>query len=112
LFLTIFTSIEFARVHMIRHTVGNATYESARRGIVPGATATDVRDTANLLLSTASIAGATVTVTPSTIQPTSPQVTVDISVPLDSNGWIAPIFFGGKIVSATTTLARESYGEP
>jgi Flp pilus assembly protein TadG len=112
LFLTIFTSIEFARVHMIRHTVGNAAYEAARRGIVPGVTASDVRDEANLLLSSASIANATVTVTPSTIQPTTPEISVSISVPLNDNGWIAPLFFGGKTVAATTTLSREEYGEP
>jgi Flp pilus assembly protein TadG len=112
LFLTIFASIEFARVHMIRNTIGNACYEAARRGIVPGVTAQDVRDEANLLLSTASIAGATVTVTPTTIQHTTPEVTVSISVPMNANGWIAPMFFGGKTLAASSTLARESYGEP
>jgi Flp pilus assembly protein TadG len=112
LFLTVFTSIEFARVHMIRNTVGNAAYEAARRGIITGITAAAVEDEAELLLSTASIANATVTVTPTTILPTTTEVTVSISVPMNSNGWIAPLFFGGKTISASTTLARESYGEP
>ena len=112
LFLTIFASIEFARVHMIRNTIGNACYEAARRGIVPGVTAQDVEDEADLMLSTASIAGATVTVTPSTILPTTPKITVDISVPMNANGWIAPMFFDGKTLTASSTLAREEYGEP
>jgi Flp pilus assembly protein TadG len=112
LFLTIFASIEFARVHMIRNTIGNACYEAARRGIVPGVTVQDVEDEANLMLSTASISGATVTVTPSAILPTTTELTVDISVPMDANGWIAPMFFGGKTLTASSTLAREEYGEP
>jgi Flp pilus assembly protein TadG len=110
LFLTIFASIEFARVHFIRNTINNASYEGARRGIVPGATEQDVIDEAELLMSTASIAGATITVTPSTILATTPEITVDISVPMDANGWIAPMFFGGKTLTASSTLAREEYG--
>ena len=31
---------------------------------------------------------------------------------MDANGWIAPMFFSGKTLTATSTLARESYGEP
>ena len=112
LFLTIFTSIEFGRVHFIRNTVNNACYEAARRGIVPGITADDIRDEADLLLSSASITGASVTVDPETIDSSTPEVTVTIVVPLDSNGWIAPLFFGGKTIAASTTLAREDYGSP
>jgi Flp pilus assembly protein TadG len=112
LFLTIFASIEFARVHFIRNTINNAAYEAARRGIVPGVTSQDVIDEANLLMSSASIAGATVDVTPTTILPTPSEVTVEITVPMDMNGWIAPMFFGGKSVSSASTLARESYGTP
>src|SRR5690606_21432947 len=52
LFFILFASLEFARANMLRNTVEMAAYEGARRGIVPGATAEDVRDAARFPLTT------------------------------------------------------------
>ena len=110
LFLLVFSAIEFARVNMIKHTVENAAYEAARRGIVPGATSDNVLAVADSFLATASIKGATVDISPAAIAPSTEELTVSITVSLDSNGWITPLYFNGKTVSASCTLKREKYG--
>ena len=46
LFSLLFTAFEFSRMNVIRQTAVNAAYEGARRGIVPGASETDVEDVA------------------------------------------------------------------
>ena len=105
--LLFFGSIEFSRVYLLRHTAAQAAYEGARRGIVPGATASDVQTVAQQILNSAFASGYTVTVTPSTITPTTTQVTVNISIPLTSNSWITPMYFGGKTLTKSFTLQRE-----
>lgn len=102
-----FGSIEFARVNMLRHTVAQAAYEGARRGIVPGATADEVRTVAQEILDSAFASSYTITVTPSTITRSTTQVTVDISLPLATNSWIVPDFFAGKTMTKSFTLQRE-----
>ena len=109
LFLLVFSAVEFARVNMIKHTIQNAAYESARRGIVPGATNDNVQAVADFFLASSSIKCANVVMSPPSIVPTTEEVTVSITVSLDSNGWIAPLFFKGKTVSASCTLERERY---
>ena len=109
LFLMFFASLEFGRVNMIRQSIENAVYEGCRRGIVPGATAEDCRNSAQAVLNTIMVNGATITVTPSTITSNTPQVTVAISVPVNSNSWVAPFFFKNKVLSNSMTLTRERF---
>ena len=107
LFLFTFASLEFSRVNMIRQTVENAMYEGCRRGIVPGATAQDVKDSAQVVLNAILAKDAQITVTPSVIVEDTPEVTVDIVVPIDANSWVTPLFFDGMTVSNSMTLRRE-----
>jgi hypothetical protein len=58
------------------------------------------------MLSAIGVRNATVTVQPATITQTSPDVTVTIGVPLDSNSLIAPRFFLGDTLTKTCTLSR------
>ena len=109
LFLFFFASLEFSRVNMIRQSVENAVYEGARRGIVPGATADNCRDSAQTVLNSISAAGATINVTPTVITKDSPEVTVAVSVPVNNNSWVIPVFFAGKSISSTMTLKRERF---
>jgi Flp pilus assembly protein TadG len=109
LFLFFFASLEFARVNMIRQTIENATYEGCRRGIVPGATANDCQVAAQNVLNTVSTNGAQITVTPAVITPETPEVTVAITVPVNSNSWVMPLFFDGKSISNSMTLRRERF---
>ena len=104
-----FASLEFSRVNMIRQSVENAVYEGARRGIVPGATAENCRDAAQVVLNSISARDADIDVTPATITPNTDEVTVSISVPIDTNSWVIPVFFGGRSVTGSMTLKRERF---
>ena len=107
LFLFTFTSLEFSRVNMIRQTVENAMYEGCRRGIVPGATAQDVRDSTQEVLNAIAAKNSEITVNPSVILEDTPEITVSIVVPINDNSWVAPLFFDGMEVSNSMTLRRE-----
>ncbi|MGD9635509.1 MAG: TadE/TadG family type IV pilus assembly protein [Pirellulales bacterium] len=109
LFFFFFASLEFSRVNMIRQSVENAVYEGARRGIVPGATAADCRASAQTVLNSISASGSTITVTPSVITKDTPQVTVAVSVPVNNNSWVIPVFFEGRSISSSMTLNRERF---
>lgn len=109
LFLVVFAAIEFSRVNTIRHSVANAAYEGARRGIVPGATETDARDAALAILTAVCVRDAVVTMNPSVIAEDTSEITMTIDVPLDQNGWITPKFFAGDVLTSSCTLARERY---
>lgn len=108
LFLVVFASIEFGRVNMIRNTMENAAYEGARRGVLPGATAQDCTDAAQFLLDVLGISQATITVTPTTILPTTKEVTVDVQIPVEPNSFIIPSYFIGSTLSKSITLPREA----
>jgi Flp pilus assembly protein TadG len=110
LFFFFFTAFEFSRVNMIRQSIENAAYEGSRRGIVPGATADDCKNSARVVLNSISARVATVTVTPSVIAPDTEQVTVRIDVPVNENSWVAPFFFKDMIVSTSMTMQRERFG--
>lgn len=108
--LVFFAAFEFCRAAMVRHTVDNAVYEAARRGILPGATAADVENQADQVLATIGLAGAQVDVTPASIVEGTTEVTVRIQVPLDSNGYVTPVFLGGAVIDRSLTMRRESAG--
>lgn len=107
-FLFFWASYEFCRLNMLRHTVDIAAYEGARRAMVPGATAADARQRAEQFLTPAGALRASILVTPETLLPETGQVTVDITLPLDDNAWLTPMFLGGRQVRGTATLLREN----
>lgn len=107
LFLFTFASLEFSRVNSLRQSAANAVYEGCRRGIVPGATATDVRDASQLVLDSVLARGGVITVSPTTIDEDTPEVTVDIVVPVDDNSWVIANFFQGREITASMTMIRE-----
>ena len=107
LFVFVFASFEFSRVNSLRQSAENAAYEGCRRGIVPGATADDVRASAQAVLNSVFTRDATINVTPDVITADTSEVGVDISVPLDANAWVIPKFFDNRDVTASLTLIRE-----
>ena len=110
LFFFFFAAFEFSRASMIRQSVENACYEGSRRGIVPGATFDDCRASARTVLNSISANVATITVTPNPITSDTTAVTVQISVPLNSNSWVAPFFFADKSIVSSMTMRRERFG--
>jgi Flp pilus assembly protein TadG len=107
LLLLFFAAFEFCRANMLRQTAENAAYEGARRAIVPGATADDARNFANAMLALLGTNGASVDVEPEVIEDETPEVTVTVTVPLNGNGFVAPLFLQGREIVSTMTLARE-----
>lgn len=102
-----FAAIEFARVVMIRHSVDNAVYESARLAIVPGGTAADARNETQRLFSVIGITDFLVEVVPPVLAPETPDVTVRVTVPLDSNSYFPQQFFAGRTIRRELTMRRE-----
>ncbi len=109
LFMFFFASLEFSRVNMIRQSIENSVYEGARRGIVPGATADDCRNSAQAVLNSISARDATISVTPSVITKNTSEVTVAVSVPVNNNSWVIPVFFANRSISSAMTLKRERF---
>jgi Flp pilus assembly protein TadG len=110
LFFFFLTALEVSRVNMIRQTVENAVYEGSRRGVVPGATADDCRNVAQAVLDAVSTNDADIDVEPAVLNDDVDEVTVSIEVPINSNSWVAPFFFDGRVITSSMTLRKERYG--
>ncbi len=109
--LFLFASLDFMRACNLLHTADNAAYEAARRGIVPGSTAVEVENVARGVLATMGAAGAAITVTPAAIEPTTAQVTVDIAIPMNQNGFVVTRFFSNRSIEASMTMTREDFAQ-
>lgn len=111
LFLLLLGTLEFARMNMLRNSVDNAAYEGARRGVVPGAQASDCVTAAQSVLTAVRAQNATITVTPSTISDTTSQVSVSVSVPMAQNSWGPARFLSGATLRSVSTKSREFVGQ-
>lgn len=105
--LFFFASFEFCRFSMLSHTVDNAVYEAARRGIIPGATTAQLDAEARQILGTLGVRDATIDVAPAAIDESTPAVTVTVSVPFDANSFAPTRFLRGSTVRRTLTMRRE-----
>jgi Flp pilus assembly protein TadG len=106
-FLFMLAAFEFGWMNVCRHTADHAAYEAARRAMVPGATADEALAEARDVLTIIGTRDATVSVNPNTITSETDQVTVSVEVPMDSNALILPMFAGGKVLRASSTLRTE-----
>lgn len=108
LFMLFMSAIELSRANMLVHTSSIAATEAARRGIIAGATATEVRDKALSELKAVGIVDAVVEVLPKDIVDETPQVTVNLHVPVSTrNGYSLARLLLGKEVFKSVTLQRE-----
>lgn len=94
-------------MNVLRHTADNAAYEAARCAMVPGATAAEATAKANALLKSIGARNAKVTVSPSTLTPSTTSITVTIDVPMKDNALVIPKFTGKKMIRATSTMRTE-----
>lgn len=108
LFLFLFASIEFTRAHMIRHTVEMASYEAARIGTIPGATAAECEQRAKRMMQAVFSIDNTITVQPAVLDELANQVTVTTSTPYNSNAWGMSNFMSGKTLQASISKRRET----
>jgi Flp pilus assembly protein TadG len=110
-FILVFGMIEFGRMVMVQQVITNASREGARQAVLDGATTAEVTTAVNSYLSSGSISGATVTVTPN--PPTNAAfgdpVSVSVSIAFSQVSWLpSPMFLGGRTLTATTVMRRES----
>jgi len=106
-FVFLLAAFEFGWLNVLRHTADNAAYEGARAAMVPGATAADAKTKANGILKIVRAKGATVSITPSVISPSTKEVTVAIDLPMSKNGLIVPRFTKKTILHSESTLRTE-----
>ncbi|APZ91344.1 TadE/TadG family type IV pilus assembly protein [Fuerstiella marisgermanici] len=109
-FLLLFAGIEFAVLGTIRSTANNAAYEGARKLVIPGAVASDGITEATRIMGIVGVNNLTVTTTPTVIDETTQDVTVNVSIPYDNNAVFVPWFAGGLVINASSTLKTERYG--
>jgi hypothetical protein len=110
-FLLVFGMIEYGRMVMVQQILTNASREGCRQAVLDGATTSGVQSTVNTYLSSGSISGSTVTVSPD--PPTNAAfgdpVTVTVSIPFSQVSWLpSPMYLGGKTLTATTIMRREA----
>ena len=106
----VFGMIEYGRMVMVQQVITNASREGARRAVLDGATTSAVQSSVATYLTNASISGSSTTVSPnpSTAASGDP-IAVTVSIPFSSVSWLpSPMFLGGKTLSASTTMRRES----
>jgi Flp pilus assembly protein TadG len=107
-FMVTFAGIEFSRFMYARHSVDQAAYEATRAGIVPGATAAQVLNTANRILNATGVRKATVQVTPATLDSNTQKVTVTIRCSYSDSSFMGPLFLGATQIESTMTLDHEN----
>jgi Flp pilus assembly protein TadG len=108
--LLFFGMIEYGRMVMVQQVLTNASREGARCAVLDGSTNQNVVDTVTRYLTSGSIQGANITVTP-----TNPvdagfgdPVTVSVDIGFSQVSWLpSPMYLGGKTLSATTVMRRE-----
>lgn len=106
LILLVFGIIECGRAIMVQQVLTNASREGARRAILEATTTSEVTTIVSDYLTNGSIAGATVTVSPTPLSSAGfgDPVTVTVSVPYDQVSWIPSWFMGGRTLSASTQM--------
>jgi hypothetical protein len=75
--------------------------------MVPGATAAEAVAAANEILNIVGAKDAAVDIDPPVIDEDTDAVTVTISIPLNSNGWILPKFTRNRVLERDATLRTE-----
>ena len=103
--------IEVGRAIMIQQIITNASREGARRAVLDGATNTEVTTFVNTYLTNATLPSATVTFPQGNPQDAGfgEPVEVEVSIPFNQVSWVpAPMYLGGKNLSASTVMRRET----
>jgi hypothetical protein len=112
-FLMIFGMIEYGRMVMVQQVITNASREGARLAVLDGASKTEIETRVDEYLTSASIdttlAVVEVLPDPPTNAAFGDPITVTVSIPFAEVSWLpSPMYLGGKTLTATTVMRRES----
>ena len=107
MFALLFGIIEFGWLFTAQHTMVNASREGARIGVLRGATADEMEETARTFLAPMGLDDqVTIAVTEGTVD--DPFVTVQITVPREDVSLVGNFFgFSGGMLEGTTTMRQE-----
>lgn len=112
-FLLVLGMIEYGRMVMVQQVITNASREGARMAVLDGSDTDEVMVVVNDYLASGSINATSATVTVSPDPPSNAEfgdpVTVAVSIPFTEVSWLpSPMYLGGKTLTATTVMRRES----
>jgi hypothetical protein len=109
LVLLVFASLEACSMIFLEHGLSIASYEGVRAGISYDSTNADVMTRCNEIIDQRSIEDANVATNPANVAnvPRGQAITVTVSAPCDANMIVPPWFFGGKTLTARTTMVKE-----
>jgi Flp pilus assembly protein TadG len=107
--LLLLASIEACSMIFLDHGLTIASYEGVRAAIHYDSTNADVNARTNEIITQRAIADTTVSTNPSNVANVNKgdPITVTVSAPSDSNMIIPPWFYGGRTLTARTTMVKE-----
>ncbi|QDU25953.1 TadE-like protein [Anatilimnocola aggregata] len=112
-FLLVFGMIEYGRMVMVQQIITNAAREGCRVAVLDGSTTASTQTAAINAMASGNI---TITTSNVTVNPSPPSsaaygspVSVTVTVPFNQVSWLpSPMYLGGKSMTATTTMRRET----
>ncbi len=112
-FLLVFGMIEYGRMVMVQQIIVNAAREGCRAAVLDGSTTSGVKSTTITAMASGNITITTSNVTVSPDPPSNAEfgdpVTVTVTVPFNQVSWLpSPMYLGGKSMTASTTMRRET----
>jgi hypothetical protein len=109
LVMLVLASIEACSMIFLDHGLTIASYEGVRAAINFDGTNADVTARTDEIIEQRSIMDATVSTNPANVAavPRGQPITVTVSAPSDANMIIPPWFYGGKTLTARTTMVKE-----
>ena len=108
--MTTFSCFEFCRLNLIRNLTQDAAYYAARKAMVPGATVAEAKAEANRILGFVATKGATIQVNDNdTLNHSSSAISIEVSVPINQNAVITPVFTGDMVFTAVATMRTERF---
>ena len=109
-FLLVLGMIEYGRMVMVQQVLTNASREGARAAVLDGADWAEVEALVTAYMASGSITGHTCN-KPANFDTAEfgDPMTITVSVPFNQVSWLpSPMYLGGKTLSATTIMRRES----
>lgn len=108
LFMFLFAALELGHANMTLNATEAAAYEGARKGIIPGASASECIQATRDILRISGIQNAQITVVPSSLSTLSDTVRVNVSVPYSRNTIVTQLFTKGLNINRFCEMTRES----
>jgi TadE-like protein len=107
--MLILASIEACTMIFLDHSLTISSYEGVRVAINFDGTNAAVLARCNQIIDHRSIEDATVSINPANVAtvPRGQPIAITVTAPCDPNAIIPPWFYGGRTLSATTTMVKE-----